>query len=69
MPDYTVFGIYLIISQVKLIVMTIHEYHFEQVHTQMPIDTGLNIADIDLIGASFGYKTDVDMCTYPVYSV
>jgi hypothetical protein len=35
----------------------------------MPIDTGLNIADIDLIGASFGYKTDVDMCTYPVYSV
>jgi hypothetical protein len=50
--------------------MTIHEYHFEQVHSQTPTNIGLSIADVDLTGAVFfRYKAGVGMCTYSVYLI
>jgi hypothetical protein len=48
--------------------MTIHECYFERVHSQMSMDTGLSIADVDLIGVSFfGYESGIGICTYSVW--
>jgi hypothetical protein len=46
--------------------MTTRGYHFEQVHSQTPIDSGFSIAGEDLIGDIFGCKTGVGKLTYLV---
>jgi hypothetical protein len=44
--------------------MTVREYYLEQVHSQIPMNTGFSIADTIWLVLVFKYESGISMCTW-----